>query len=703
MTDSPSEERLYNGLASDNSDTSLNSLDGIDSVENIEDFVTLDNIELAISQVSQLLAFERNRNGLVLPPEIQEFEDSLIINDLPEVYERGDQIRSLCQELSVLLSDNEHESSSDTNIPEDTARMLVQWLLKFIPEDKQCELITGTPLSPLSTPRTHLSASGHISQTTSETGLIPVSNKRESTLSTSVPHIPQTDSDYPSTTTSASAINEYTPQARTKSLPSSSYLSTTLPRYSRDRASTTPAGNTTPGYLSDLEDSNHYKHSIPISREAFMRVESMGLLSHESTRDFHTDDRQHRHKACTPEPWLSLEDQPPIFKRRGSLRKFTKAIGTKLKKGQQGEKVVILGSTPPLLVMDQTHRREFLSKDIIALQEWFVALGLEEYCQKILNERINSCTLLKLVIDGKLEKVLSLSHPLHKKKLELALEETLKYGTTVLTDLNYKWVLNWLEMNGLTEICPIFEQARVDGRMLYMLTFDDLLLLKVEEPFYQLSLKSAIKALRLTSFSPNYLDSRELQDNCLYWSCPHVGEWIALTLRMRGMDEFKRSGINGAFMMLEDSFTGSTLAEILNIPKSKAHLRSVVKEEFMKVIGPHCAQHKLDKSKTKNFVHISPPSHKVKKKGSTRLGAKATERRSSRDGTRLLCPLIFEPNSNSPCFQGNLSVFQGLIDTYIYSATDLDTPKLDRSEIESLVNSSQLSRVVTDEDGDILV
>ena len=310
-----------------------------------------------------------------------------------------------------------------------------------------------------------------------------------------------------------------------------------------------------------------------------------------------------------------------------------------------------------------------------------------------------------LFLIGKLDNSLSLSHPLHRKKLELALEETLKYGTTELSDLNYKWVLNWLEMNGLTEIIPNFEEARIDGRMLHMLTFDDLTLLNVGDYFYQLSLKSAIKALRLTSFSHNYLDNRAYDDNCLYWSCPHVTEWIDQTLKTRNSEVLKKSGLNGAFMMLEDSFTGNTLAEIIDIPKSKTHLRSVVREEFMKVIGPHCAQHKLDKSKSKNFLHLSPPNFRPKKRASVRLSSRNSDKKSvSRDGTRLLCPLIFEPNSNSPCFQGNLSVFQGLIDSYIYSSTDLDTPQVEQSvDTGSLFDSSQLSRVVTNEEGDILV
>ena len=53
-----------------------------------------------------------------------------------------------------------------------------------------------------------------------------------------------------------------------------------------------------------------------------------------------------------------------------------------------------------MLVMDQPHRREFLSKGVKSLQEWLAELGLEQYMQKIGHDKINSCALLKIVIDG---------------------------------------------------------------------------------------------------------------------------------------------------------------------------------------------------------------------------------------------------------------------------------------------------------------
>ena len=111
-------EVLYNGLSeSDHNSNSLNSLDdlGIDSVDSMEEFLNLDSIELAISHVSQLLAHERGRNGIVLPLDMREYDDSLLdgLGRLPHLFERGDQLKSLCQELSVLLSEDGHDTSTE--------------------------------------------------------------------------------------------------------------------------------------------------------------------------------------------------------------------------------------------------------------------------------------------------------------------------------------------------------------------------------------------------------------------------------------------------------------------------------------------------------------------------------------------------------------------------------------------------------------
>ena len=112
------EEGLHNGLGdSEHSSNSLNSLDdlGIESVDSMEGLMNLDSLELAINHVSQLLTHERGRNGLVLPPDMRVFDDSLLdgLARIPQVFERGDQLKSLCQELSVLLSEDDYDSPNE--------------------------------------------------------------------------------------------------------------------------------------------------------------------------------------------------------------------------------------------------------------------------------------------------------------------------------------------------------------------------------------------------------------------------------------------------------------------------------------------------------------------------------------------------------------------------------------------------------------
>ena len=58
--------------------------------------------------------------------------------------------------------------------------------------------------------------------------------------------------------------------------------------------------------------------------------------------------------------------------------------------------------------------------------------------------------------------------------------------------------------------------------------------------------------------------------------------------------------------MLEVTFNDDSLAQLLGIPANKTLLRQHVMLSFMDVIGPVCAQGKLDARKSKNFQHLDP-------------------------------------------------------------------------------------------------
>lgn len=58
--------------------------------------------------------------------------------------------------------------------------------------------------------------------------------------------------------------------------------------------------------------------------------------------------------------------------------------------------------------------------------------------------------------------------------------------------------------------------------------------------------------------------------------------------------------------MLDVSFNDESLAQLLGIPSNKTLLRQHLMLSFMDVIGPVCAQGKLDARKSKHFHHLEP-------------------------------------------------------------------------------------------------
>lgn len=58
--------------------------------------------------------------------------------------------------------------------------------------------------------------------------------------------------------------------------------------------------------------------------------------------------------------------------------------------------------------------------------------------------------------------------------------------------------------------------------------------------------------------------------------------------------------------MLEVTFNDESLAQLLGIPSNKALLRQHLMLSFMDIIGPVCAQGKLDARKSKHFHHLEP-------------------------------------------------------------------------------------------------
>lgn len=86
---------------------------------------------------------------------------------------------------------------------------------------------------------------------------------------------------------------------------------------------------------------------------------------------------------------------------------------------------------------------------------------------------------------------------LHRKKLCLAVEDAVSEVAGPLCEFDHHWVAEWLTDIGLPQYKRKFLDARIDGRMLNIITMDNLSLLNIDAPFHIASLKRAIQALRL--------------------------------------------------------------------------------------------------------------------------------------------------------------------------------------------------------------
>ena len=96
---------------------------------------------------------------------------------------------------------------------------------------------------------------------------------------------------------------------------------------------------------------------------------------------------------------------------------------------------------------------------------------------------------------------------LHRKKVLLALDSRKKkdesnsdlktngaYTTLNLERLDHQWVVRWLDDVGLPQYKDRFLEARVDGRVLNLLTVDDVLIgLRISNQLHHLSIKRGIQ------------------------------------------------------------------------------------------------------------------------------------------------------------------------------------------------------------------
>ncbi|XP_071257494.1 liprin-beta-2 isoform X7 [Salvelinus alpinus] len=290
---------------------------------------------------------------------------------------------------------------------------------------------------------------------------------------------------------------------------------------------------------------------------------------------------------------LHGEDLEPNQFRRGGLRA---TAGPRLTRTPESGSTVRDMNTP----FSQWTREQVCG--------WLEDYGLGQYVNLTRQWVDNGQTLLSARPQD-FEKEMGIKHPLHRKKLQLALRGFNTKAMEKSSELDHIWVTRWLDDIGLPQYKDQFHEGRVDGRMLQYLTVNDLLFLKVTSQLHHLSIKCAIHVLHVNKFNPHCLRRRPGEERnpspseVIQWSNHRVMEWLRAVDLAEYAPNLRGSGVHGGLIILELRFSSDTLAMLLNIPPQKTLLRRHLATAFTALVG---TQASLEKREYANATGHAP-------------------------------------------------------------------------------------------------
>ena len=271
-------------------------------------------------------------------------------------------------------------------------------------------------------------------------------------------------------------------------------------------------------------------------------------------------------------------------------------------------------------------------------------LGLGQYCGEVQRSIGTGADLVRLA-GPDLEAKLGIKHPLHRKKLLLAMQAKVDTNRPdPAGDLDCAWVLRWLDDVGLPQYKESFLEARVDGRLLNLLTVDDLSYLRVSNLLHHFSIRRGIQVLRQNNFNSDSLirralpDSEESEADVLLWTNHRVMEWLRSVDLAEYAPNLRGSGVHGGLMVMEPKFNGELLASLLSIPTSKTLLRRHLMIHFADLIGRDLVSEKRRAEQDPAYQPLTPTA-KVKSKHN-QFTLKRKKSKSEMDAEDcLVCPL----------------------------------------------------------------
>ncbi|XP_075066634.1 liprin-beta-1 isoform X10 [Mixophyes fleayi] len=302
---------------------------------------------------------------------------------------------------------------------------------------------------------------------------------------------------------------------------------------------------------------------------------------------------------------------------------------------------------------------------------WLRDQGLGSYVNSCKQWIVSGQTLLH-ASQQDLEKELGIKHPLHRKKLQLALQSLGSEDDSNYGKLDYKWVTRWLDDIGLPQYKTQFDEAKVDGRMLHYMTVDDLLSLKVVSVLHNLSIKRAIQVLRINSFESNCLRRRPSEESNItpsevaQWTNHRVMEWLRSVDLAEYAPNLRGSGVHGGLMVLEPRFNVETMAQLLNIPPNKTLLRRHLATHFNLLVGQQAQLQKQEALSSPEYVLLTATA-KVKPKKLAFSNFGTLRKKKHEENEEYVCPMELGQSANSI-----IKPFRAGLDLRMLDDEDLD-------------------------------
>ncbi|KAJ0179481.1 hypothetical protein K1T71_005193, partial [Dendrolimus kikuchii] len=309
---------------------------------------------------------------------------------------------------------------------------------------------------------------------------------------------------------------------------------------------------------------------------------------------------------------------------------------------------------------------------------WLESLGLETYvgaARAWLGAAGDARGVMANATHHTIEKELAIKHPMHKKKIVLAITDLLGgHGDALLTaagQCDTAWTLRWLEDVGVCGARAAAAEAALDGRMLHRLAHSELHNhLRVTHALHALSIRRGIQVLRDNKFNPETMIRRGAEGeyggggvgaggggegeseptpppDLARWSSHRVMQWLKEIDLAEYAPNLRGAGVHGGLMLLEPRFTAELLAALLNIPANKTLLRRHLTQRFNDLLGRDVIQQKRNAEQTLGYQPLNATTkYKVPKK--SQFSLKRKKSKDELDLGELVCPLHDDCSGDIP-------------------------------------------------------